>query len=196
MTKSQKCERKENFFDNQKRGEEKIMEVMILMGSDSDKKIMTPAKKILDDLGIDSEMRITSAHRTPERTPKIVFEAIAVGCQVFICGAGMAAHLAGVVASYVTRPVIGVPLTSGISPLGGVDALLATVQMPPGMPVATVGINMAENAAILAAQILALNNPALVDKVFAIRKKAAAKVEEADVKLQNELANPAKEETK
>lgn len=172
------------------------MEVMILMGSDSDKKIMTPAKKILDDLGIDSEMRITSAHRTPERTPKIVFEAIAVGCQVFICGAGMAAHLAGVVASYVTRPVIGVPLTSGISPLGGVDALLATVQMPPGMPVATVGINMAENAAILAAQILALNNPALVDKVFAIRKKAAAKVEEADVKLQNELANPAKEETK
>lgn len=170
------------------------MDVLILMGSPSDKKKMLPAKKTLDKLGISSELRITSAHRTPDRTKSFVEEAVRDGCKVFICGAGMAAHLAGVVASHTIKVVIGVPLTSDSSPLGGNDALLATVQMPPGMPVATVAIDGAKNAAVLAAQILALSDEFLTEKLVDARKNVSSKIIEDNAELQTELAQMAKEE--
>jgi 5-(carboxyamino)imidazole ribonucleotide mutase len=165
-----------------------MVEVAIFMGSDSDKEIMLGAKTVLDMLEIECKMFITSAHRTPERTRSLVHELEKSGCRVFICGAGMAAHLAGAVAAETIRPVIGVPLTSPASPLGGVDALLSTVQMPSGMPVATVAIDGAKNAAWLAAEILAIGNPALAGVVFAAREIAAVKILGADGKLQTELA--------
>ena len=161
-----------------------ILRVLILMGSGSDEPCMSKAKEVLDSLGIACEMRITSAHRTPERTRGIVERAEESGCQVFICGAGMAAHLAGTVAAETIKIIIGVPLTSAASPLAGVDALLATVQMPPGIPVATVGINAAKNAALLAAQILALSDQALASKLHQVREKAANEVYAADEELQ------------
>jgi len=164
-----------------------MAEVVILIGSDSDIEKMFPAKEFLDGLGVSCIMRITSAHRTVERTKKIVREAEKNGCKIFLCGAGMAAHLAGAVAAQTIKLVIGVPLTSGASPLGGVDALLSTVQMPSGMPVATVAINGAKNAAVLAAQILALNDPALTRKLIDVRKKAANAIEAADAKLQQKI---------
>lgn len=165
-------------------------DVVILIGSDSDIDIMIKAKETLDELGVACEMRITSAHRTPERTSIIVRESEKVGCKIFIAGAGMAAHLAGAVAAQTIKPVIGVPLTSGASPLGGVDALLSTVQMPPGMPVATMPINGAKNAALLAAQILAITDSSLSAKLVDARKKAADDIELANNKHQSKLDRP------
>jgi 5-(carboxyamino)imidazole ribonucleotide mutase len=127
--------------------------VLIVMGSDSDAETMSQASAALDEVGIPYEFTVASAHRSPERAKKIITESEANGCAVFIAGAGMAAHLPGVVASFTTRPVIGVPLASGA--LQGVDALYAIVQMPPGIPVASVAIGGARNAGILAAQIIA-----------------------------------------
>jgi 5-(carboxyamino)imidazole ribonucleotide mutase len=127
--------------------------VLIVMGSDSDAETMSQAAAALDEVGIPYEFTVASAHRSPERAKKIITESEANGCAVFIAGAGMAAHLPGVVASFTTRPVIGVPLASGA--LQGVDALYAIVQMPPGIPVASVAIGGARNAGILAAQIIA-----------------------------------------
>lgn len=170
------------------------IKVAILMGSDSDKEIMLGAKTVLDELGIDCGIFITSAHRTPERTRSLVQKLEDDGCKIFICGAGMAAHLAGSVAALTTRPVIGVPLTSLASPLGGVDALLATVQMPSGMPVATVAINGAKNAAWLAAQILSINDQLLLNKIIFARKEAANAIIYADAKLETELANRGKKQ--
>ncbi|MDP1883884.1 MAG: 5-(carboxyamino)imidazole ribonucleotide mutase [Candidatus Moranbacteria bacterium] len=167
------------------------MQVVILVGSSSDVPRMLPAKKLLDELGIECEMRITSAHRTPERTVMLVDEARDAGCQVFICGAGMAAHLAGAVAAQTTKPVIGVPLTSSASPLGGMDALLATVQMPSGMPVATVAIDGAKNAAWLAAQILALVDRNVALRLHKARESAARDVVEADKRFQVESGGKA-----
>lgn len=160
--------------------------VVIIMGSDSDKDKMAKAKEVLTDLGVESEMRISSAHRTPDKTRRIVRESEEQGCKVFICGAGMAAHLAGAVASETCKPVIGVPLTSTASPLQGVDALYATVQMPPGMPVATVAIDRADNAAWLAAQILALDDKALALKISEAREAIAQKIDSKDLKLRTE----------
>ncbi|MFW5837374.1 MAG: 5-(carboxyamino)imidazole ribonucleotide mutase, partial [Desulfovibrionaceae bacterium] len=130
--------------------------VAVFMGSISDEETMRPCVDVLDRLGIDHLFTVASAHRTPERTEKLVRDLEADGCRVFICAAGMAAHLAGAVAARTIRPVIGVPVTA--SALGGMDALLATVQMPPGFPVGTVALDKAgaRNAAWLAAQILAL----------------------------------------
>lgn len=133
--------------------------VLIIMGSDSDAETMAQAAAALDEAGVPYEFTVASAHRSPERTRTIITEAEANGAAVFIAGAGMAAHLPGVVASFTTRPVIGVPLSSGA--LQGVDALYAIVQMPPGIPVASVAIGGARNAGILAAQILATSDAAL-----------------------------------
>lgn len=165
----------------------KTFDVGIFIGSDSDIGKMLPAKKILDDLGISCEMRITSAHRTPRRTRTLVHELEKSGCKIFICAAGTAAHLAGVVVAQTIKLVIGVPLTSGASPLAGVDALLSTVQMPSGMPVATVAINGAKNAGLLAARILALNDSDLTEKLIAAREESIEKIESADETLQQKL---------
>jgi 5-(carboxyamino)imidazole ribonucleotide mutase len=133
------------------------------MGSDSDAEVMSQAAAALDEAGVPYEMTVASAHRTPERTKQIVTDAEANGAAVFIAGAGMAAHLPGVIASLTTRPVIGVPLSSGA--LQGVDALYAIVQMPPGIPVASVAIGGARNAGILAAQMIATGDAALAARL-------------------------------
>ena len=151
--------------------------VSILMGSKSDYEIMIEAVRILEKFQIPYEVLITSAHRTPERTHEYVKNAEEKGAKVFICGAGMAAHLAGVVASITTRPVIGVPMPSGM--MDGLDALLSTVQMPGGMPVATLAVGKAgaKNAAYLALQILANSDEELKAKLEEDRIAQAKKVE-------------------
>jgi phosphoribosylaminoimidazole carboxylase, PurE protein len=147
--------------------------VCIVMGSDSDAEVMSQACAARDEAGVKYEMKVASAHRTPERTQQIVTEAERDGAGVFIAGAGLAAHLPGVIASITTRPVIGVPLSG--SALQGFDALLAIVQMPPGIPVATVAIGGARNAGILAAQIIALSDQALAAR---LREKRVTMAEE------------------
>lgn len=161
--------------------------VLILMGSDSDLPVLKEASDFLTSMGVPWAMRVSSAHRTPERTREIVSEAEAAGAQVFICAAGMAAHLAGVVAADTVRPVLGVPVDA--SSLGGLDALLSTVQMPPGVPVATLGIGKAgaRNAAIVACQVLALSDPALCDRLKAMKAAMARSVEAKDDALQRTL---------
>jgi 5-(carboxyamino)imidazole ribonucleotide mutase len=131
--------------------------VGILVGSKSDLPVIEKCTKRLEDLGIDYELEVRSAHRNPEDVAEYVASAPERGVKVFICAAGMAAHLAGAVAARTNLPVIGIPIAAGT--LGGFDALLATVQMPSGVPVATVAVNGAANAAVLAAQILALCDP-------------------------------------
>jgi len=157
--------------------------VLILMGSDSDAPIMQAAVDVLRELGISSEMTVASAHRSPERVMRLVREAPGRGVKVFIVGAGAAAHLGGVVAAHTTMPVIGVPIDS--SALKGLDALLSTVQMPPGVPVATVSIGKpgATNAGILAAQILGVSDSAISARLDAHKKTMAQKVEQAADKL-------------
>src|SRR3954467_2149667 len=139
------------------------------MGSDSDAEVMSQASAALEEAGVPYEFTVASAHRSPDRTHKIVTDAEKNGAAVFIAGAGMAAHLPGVVASLTTKPVIGVPLSG--SALQGLDALLAIVQMPPGIPVATVAIGGARNAGVLATQIIAATDPALGAK---LREQRAA----------------------
>jgi len=158
-------------------------DVLILLGSDSDAPIMQGAVDILRELQASCEMTVASAHRSPERVMRLVSEAPGRGVKVFIVGAGAAAHLAGVVAAHTTRPVIGVPIDS--SALKGLDALLSTVQMPPGVPVATVSIGSpgATNAGVLAAQILALADTALAARLVQYKKKLAEKVEAAAARL-------------
>jgi phosphoribosylaminoimidazole carboxylase PurE protein len=156
------------------------VEVTLLMGSASDWKHLESAVRLLEDLEISTRVHVSSAHRTPERTIDLVREAEADGCQVFICAAGMAAHLAGVVAAHTHRPVLGVPLPGGV--MDGVDALLSTVQMPGGVPVATfaVGKAGAKNAAVFAAQILSAARPQLVDALVEMRRADRRKVDEGD----------------
>ena len=137
--------------------------VGILVGSKSDLPIMEKCTKRLEDLGIDHELEVLSAHRNPEGVGEYVASAPGRGIRVFICAAGMAAHLAGAVAARTNLPVIGIPVAAGT--LGGFDALLATVQMPSGVPVATVAVNGAANAAVLAAQILALSDSELAERL-------------------------------
>jgi 5-(carboxyamino)imidazole ribonucleotide mutase len=156
-------------------------DVAIMMGSKSDLETMKGAAEILKKLGLRVAVRVLSAHRTPEQAATFVRESTAGGTKVFICGAGVAAHLAGAVAAHTTRPVIGVPLASGS--LQGFDALLSTVQMPPGMPVATVAVGGAENAGLLAAQIIAVSDPALAKKIEAEREARRQKVLEADAEV-------------
>lgn len=156
-------------------------DVAILMGSKSDLETMKPAALVLQKLGLRVAVRVLSAHRTPEQAATFVRESAEGGTKVFICGAGGAAHLAGAVAAHTTRPVIGIPIAGGS--LGGLDSLLSTVMMPPGMPVATVAIGGAENAGLLAAQIIALGDTALLAKVEAERALRRKKVLESDAEV-------------
>ncbi len=150
--------------------------VGILMGSESDLPVMEKAAEVLKELSIPFEMEISSAHRLPEKTAKYAKGARKRGIEVLIAGAGMAAHLAGVLASHTTLPVIGVPIKSG--PLNGADALYSTVQMPPGIPVATVGIDGAKNAAYLACEILSIKYPEIVKRIEEFRSKMKKSLEE------------------
>ena len=161
--------------------------VTIMMGSDSDLPLVENTINVLKGFNIKTQARVASAHRTPDEAAAIVEKAEAEGCQVFICAAGLAAHLAGAVAARTTRPVIGIPCDGG--PLSGVDALYSTVQMPGGIPVATVAIGKAgaKNAGYLAAEIMALADPELDALVKADRKKAAEAVVAKDQALQAKL---------
>ena len=143
--------------------------VGILMGSKSDLEVMSEAAKVLGEFGIATEMKVASAHRTPELVQEYVASAKARGIKIIIAGAGGAAHLAGVCAAHTTLPVIGVPVQS--KSLNGLDSLLSTVQMPSGVPVATVGIGAAKNAGLLAVQMLALSDAGLAAKLASYRKK-------------------------
>ncbi len=158
------------------------MSVAIVMGSDSALETMQPAADVLTELGVAIEVRVVSAHRTPFDMIEFGKTAAARGIQVIIAGAGGAAHLPGMLAACTTLPVVGVPV--GRPPLDGMDALLSIVQMPTGVPVATVAINAAANAGILAARILALSDPALAQAVAAQREAQAEKARAADRRLQ------------
>lgn len=163
--------------------------VAILMGSDSDLPVMQNSLDILDKLAVSYEVKITSAHRTPQATHDFVKDADARGCGVFIAAAGMAAHLAGTVAGLTSKPVIGIPIDAG--PLNGVDALLSTVMMPSGMPVATVAIGKtgATNAAYLAAQILSVSDAPLAERIQQERAGRAQAVLDKDEQLQLKLSS-------
>ncbi len=150
--------------------------VGILMGSESDLPVMEEAVKVLKEMGVSYEIDISSAHRLPEKTTEYARTARKRGIEVIIAGAGMAAHLAGAVAAHTTLPVIGVPLKSGA--LSGVDALYSTVQMPSGVPVATVSIDGAKNAAYLACEILSIKYPEIAMKLDDFRKKMRKTLEE------------------
>jgi phosphoribosylaminoimidazole carboxylase PurE protein len=157
--------------------------VLIIMGSDSDLPVMEEAARVLEGFGITYHMTVASAHRTPSRVLKIVQEAEKKGAEVIIAGAGMAAHLPGVIASHTILPVIGVPLEA--SPLKGIDALLSMVQMPPGIPVATVSLGKAGagNAGVLAVQIMARKDARLAIKLRGHREEMALEVEEKAKKM-------------
>lgn len=161
--------------------------VAVIMGSDSDFPVVKSALTELKKYGVEFECRVMSAHRTPAEAAEFADNAKNNGFGVIICAAGMAAHLAGVIAGHTTLPVIGIPMKSAA--LEGMDALLATVMMPPGVPVATVGINGAKNAAVLAVQILALSDDELSEKLISEKEKMAEGVKEKDAKLQEEIAN-------
>jgi len=164
-------------------------QVAILMGSDSDFEIMKEASEALKEFGIVSDIQVLSAHRSPELVSEFAAKAREKGFKVMIAGAGGAAHLAGVVAAHTTLPVIGVPINS--TPLNGFDSLLATVQMPAGIPVATVAVGKsgARNAGILAVQMLALSDAKLAEKLQAFKNRLAEGVKEKNEKLRKQL-NP------
>ncbi len=164
--------------------------VAVLMGSESDWPTMQSCTEVLESLGVGFEVRVTSAHRTPDATAEYVAAAAARDCRVFVCGAGLAAHLAGAVAAHTTRPVIGVPIDDG--PFNGADALLSTVMMPGGVPVATVAVGKAgaRNAGYLAAQILAVADDVLAWRVAEDRTANAAKVAAQNESVQRSLAKP------
>ena len=158
-----------------------MKKVGILMGSDSDLPVVEKAFNVLKEYGVPFEAHVYSAHRTPEQANRFAREARGNGFCVLIAAAGKAAHLAGAVAAATTLPVIGLPVSS--PDLGGMDALLSTVQMPSGIPVATVAINGAANAALLAVSILSVDTPALADKLDAARRAGAERVLAADAAL-------------
>jgi 5-(carboxyamino)imidazole ribonucleotide mutase len=161
--------------------------VGIVMGSASDLPIMQAAAEVLREFGVPYEMRILSAHRTPEATLRYAWEAAGRGLEVIIAGAGGAAHLPGVLAAVTPLPVIGVPI--GTKSLGGVDSLYSIVQMPRGVPVATVAIDGAANAALLAVEILGVRDKALREKLVAYRERLAREVEAKDQELKDQLRN-------
>ena len=159
--------------------------VGIVMGSKSDWPVMKGAKEALDGFAIVAEARVLSAHRTPDAAAAYAKEAAARGLEVLIAGAGGAAHLPGVLAAHTTLPVIGVPVANG--PLAGVDALLAIVQMPKGIPVATVGVGRADNAGLLAVAMLAIADREVAERLIEYRRRLTASAEAADRELQGEL---------
>lgn len=151
------------------------MKTAIVMGSDSDFPTMKPAVELLKEFGVEVEITVASAHRTPNKVRQFVEQSTA---GVFIAAAGMAAHLAGVIASYTTKPVIGVPINS--EPFRGLDALLSTVQMPSGVPVATMAINGAKNAALFAIEIFSVGDPIVEKKLLDYRAKMVEEIERKD----------------
>lgn len=155
--------------------------VSIIMGSDSDLEIMAETAKVLEEFSISYDMTVGSAHRSPELVHKYITNAKNIGIKVLIAGAGGAAHLAGVIASLTTLPVIGIPIKA--KTLDGLDSLLSTVNMPSGVPVATVGINATKNAGILAIQILATSDKNLEEKLIAYKKKMSEETEKKGEKL-------------
>ena len=159
--------------------------VVVIMGSDSDFPVVKDAVKELKAYGVPFEVHVMSAHRTPEMASEFAAKAKGNGFGVIICAAGMAAHLAGVIAGHTTLPVIGIPIKSTFD---GLDALLATVQMPSGIPVATVAVNGAKNAAILAIQMLALSDDTIGDKLAEAKQKMIDGVIEKDAKMQQMVA--------
>lgn len=161
--------------------------VAVIMGSNSDFPVVKSALAELKKYGVEFECRVMSAHRTPVEACEFADKAKANGFGVIICAAGMAAHLAGVIAGHTTLPVIGIPMKSSV--LEGMDALLATVMMPPGVPVATVGIDGAKNAGILAVQMLAISDDELAQKLADEKAKMAEGVKEKDADLQAEIAS-------
>ncbi len=162
-----------------------MKKVAVIMGSDSDWPVVKAACVQLQDFGIPYEAHILSAHRTPAAAADFAKNARSNGFGVLICAAGMAAHLAGAFAGNSTLPVIGIPMKGGV--MDGLDALLATVQMPSGIPVATVAVGGAKNAAVLAAQILAVSDGGLAAKLDAAREEMAAQIAEKEARLQAEL---------
>jgi 5-(carboxyamino)imidazole ribonucleotide mutase len=147
------------------------VKVAVMMGSKNDGEKMAPAAEMLERFGIEADVRVLSAHRNPEEVVELVSGAREAGYVAFICGAGMAAHLAGVVAAHTTLPVVGVPIASGA--LNGVDSLYSTVQMPPGIPVATVAINGSKNAALLVVEMLAIHDEELARQLAEYREEIA-----------------------
>ena len=164
-----------------KRGEQR-MKVAIIMGSNSDWPILEPAEKTLKEFGVEVEVVVASAHRTPDQVHEFAAGARDRGVEAIIAAAGLAAHLGGVIAAYTTLPVIGIPISGG--PLKGMDALLSFVQMPSGIPVAVMAIDGAKNAAIFAVEILAVKYPELVDKLAAYRAQMKAEVKAKGDKLE------------
>ncbi|MEO7118407.1 MAG: 5-(carboxyamino)imidazole ribonucleotide mutase [Candidatus Limnocylindrales bacterium] len=148
--------------------------VAMICGSRTDLPVLEDGAALLEQLGVAREVRVISAHRAPELLDSYITDAVARGARVFICAAGLAAHLAGATAARTPWPVIGLPMPGGVA--DGLDALLATVQMPPGVPVGTVGVGNARNAAILAAQILAISDPTIADSVDAFRTAQTRKI--------------------
>ena len=163
-----------------------MKKVAVIMGSDSDWPVVKAACQQLKEFGIPFEAHILSAHRTPAQAAEFARGARVNGFGALICAAGMAAHLAGAIAANTTLPVIGIPMKGGA--MDGLDALLATVQMPSGIPVATVALNGAKNAAVLAAQILAVSDEALAARLDEARQKMADQIAAKEAKLQAELA--------
>jgi len=159
----------------------KDAKVLVLMGSDSDLEIMSEAAKVLEEFGVPYDMTVASAHRSPGLVHELVSNAKNHGIKILIAGAGGAAHLAGVIASFTTLPVIGIPVKA--KTLDGLDSLLSTAQMPPGVPVATVGINAAKNAGLLAIQILATSDKTLEKKLLAYKEKMSDDIKNKSEKL-------------
>ena len=161
--------------------------VAVLMGSKSDFPVVKPAVKVLKDFGVEAEVRVISAHRTPDEAHEFASGAKGRGVEVIICAAGKAAHLGGVIAAYTTLPVIGLPVKTDM--MGGLDSLLSIVQMPSGIPVATVGVNGGENAGLLALQILGVKYPEIAEKLAAYKQSMKAKINADDAALQAELGD-------
>ncbi len=162
-----------------------MAKIAILMGSKSDFSVVKPAVDVIKKMGEDVEVRVISAHRTPIEAHDFAVSAVSRGIEVIICAAGKAAHLGGVIAAYTTLPVIGLPVKTDM--MGGLDSLLSIVQMPTGIPVATVGVNGGENAGLLALQILGIKYPAIAEKLGQYKKSMAEKINSDDAALQQEL---------
>lgn len=164
-----------------------MAKIAILMGSKSDFSVVKPAAEIIKKFGVNVEVRVISAHRTPDEAHEFAQNAEKAGIEVIICAAGKAAHLGGVVAAYTTLPVIGLPVKTDM--MGGLDSLLSIVQMPSGIPVATVGVNGGENAGLLALQILGVKYPDIAKQLKAYKASMANKINADDRTLQEELKN-------
>lgn len=163
-----------------------MAKVAVIMGSKSDWGVVKPAVQVLKDFGAETEVRVISAHRTPDEAHEFAQSAASRGVEVIICAAGKAAHLGGVIAAYTTLPVIGLPVKTDM--MGGLDSLLSIVQMPSGIPVATVGVNGGENAGLLALQILGVKYPEIAQKLADYKKKMKDKINSDDAALQTELS--------